>query len=291
LIAHWFAVALPLLAVEPGVNPPRAGAPAPAQPLIPQRADRFRVPDQGNVVDTGERINLKDATDGSGDLLYDGTGFTARIARDGTVSFSDKRLPGKSLIPWFPSTAPLPRPSLQASLTNLLKGRKPPPPPPVDDRLPPPETTSVIPEVSRYRPDPREGCRECPGQYNPENFVPTILSPYTRGDLTDEIERFSGKDPNRYQKAMFLAATRDRRIEMAVRTHARNVRVASADLPARLQGIACEPRLTLRERRAILAALAREMDTTTTEGATAATTIRDFLKRYDAGEVSCAPGP
>jgi hypothetical protein len=292
LIAHWFAVVLPLFAADPGTNPRPAAAPAPTPALIPQAPDRYHAPER-SVVDTGERINLRDAKDGSGDLLYDGNGFSARIAPDGTVSFSDKRLPAKSLLPWWPSNAPLARPSLQASLTNLLKGRKPPPPPPVDDRLPPPETTSVIPEVSRYRPDPREGCRACPGPENPvpTNFVPMAISPYTRGDLTDEIERFSGKDPNRYQKAMFLAATHDRRIEMAVKTHARNVRLASAELPGRLQLIACEPRLTLRERRAILAALAREMDTKTPEGTTAAAAIKDFLKRYDAGGVRCAPGP
>jgi hypothetical protein len=282
MLAHLFAVVLPLLAADPGANPPRPAAPA--QPLIPQAPDRY-------VSDRGERVDLKDAKDGSGDLLYDGNGFSARIAPDGTVSFSDKRLPDKTLIPWAPSNAPLGRPSLQGSLTNLLKGKKPPPPPPVDDRLPPPETTSVIPAESRYRPDPREGCRFCPGGSNPEavNFQPMVLSPYTRGDLTDEIERFSGKDPNRYQKAMFLAATHDRRIEMAVRTHARNVRLASAELPGRLQAIACDPRLTQRERRAIIAALAREMDTTTPEGVTAATATRDFLKRYDAGGVACTP--
>ena len=78
-------------------------------------------------------IDLKEAKDGSGDLIYESNAFTARIAPDGTVGFTDKRLPGLSVVPWLPSNAPLARPSLQSSLKNLLKGKKPPPPPYVDD--------------------------------------------------------------------------------------------------------------------------------------------------------------
>ena len=66
------------------------------------------------------------------------------------------------------------------------------------------------------------------------------VSALGRFDLTDELTRFSGQDPNRFQKATFLAATRDRRIQMAVRTHAANIRRATAELPARLQAIACD---------------------------------------------------
>jgi hypothetical protein len=74
---------------------------------------------------------------------------------------------------------------------------------------------------------------------------------------------------------------------MAVRTHVDYVRRASVELPARLQLIACDPRLTLGERRAILVALGREMDTATPEGAAAAARIKAFVGRYDAGEISC----
>jgi hypothetical protein len=281
-----FAVALPLLAADVGPDAPpvrdvgsdapRAAAPSPS--LIPQPSDRF--------AERGEKIDLKEAKDGSGDLIYESNAFTARIAPDGTVGFTDKRLPGLSIVPWLPSNAPLARPSLQSSLKNLLKGKKPPPPPYVDDRLPPPETTTVIPEVTRYRPDPRENCPQCSA-----TVPPGFAMGFARGDLTDEIERFSGKDPNRYQKAVFLAATHDRRIDMAVKTQARNIRLASAELPGRLQFIACDPRLTPRERRGILAALSREMDTTTPAGAGAAKAIREFLKRYDAGGVVCTATP
>jgi len=266
----WFAVALPvLLAADAGAE----ATPALIRP--PTRRHEERPP----------RFDLKATKDGSGDLLYEATSFSARIAPDGTVTFKDKRITDFKLF-----TALLPKriqagvPSLQSSLKMFLKGKEPPAPPPseLDQGLPPPETTKVIPDVSRYRPDPREGCRACP------TFDTLPFNAVGRWDLTDEIERFSGKDPNRYQKAMFLAATRDRRTEMAVKTLAANIRRAAAELPARLQAVACDERLAQGERRAILAALGHEMDTATPEGTTAADAITAFLARLDAGVVTCA---
>jgi hypothetical protein len=87
---------------------------------------------------------------------------------------------------------------------------------------------------------------------------------------------------------MFLASTRDRRIEMAVRTHAVYVRSANSELPGRLQAIACNAQLSYKERRAILVALGREMDTTTASGASAAKLIAGYVAQFDAGEVACA---
>jgi len=271
MLGLLFAVALPLLAADAGAD--LAPAPAATPALIPQPTDRF--------ADRVEKVDLHEAKDGTGDLVYQATSFSARIAPDGTVTFSDKRIPGLSPIPWFPSRSPLAVPSLQSSLKMLLQGKKAKPPP-IDDRLPPPETTSLIPDVSRYRPDPREGSR-----ISSQTFPLGYVTGFGRGDLTDELERFSGKDPNRYQKAVFLASTHDRRIDMAVKTHADYVKRASAELPGRLAFIACDPRLTSRERRAILVALAREMDTATPEGTAAAARIKAFVGRYDAGEISC----
>lgn len=272
-IGLWFAAALPILAADTGADVPRP-PPPPAQALIPQPPPRF--------ADRGDQINLKEAKDGSGDLVYEATGFTAKIAPDGTVAFSEKRVPGLSVVPWLPSRAPLAVPSLQGTLANGLKGKGPPPAPRMDDRLPPPETTQLIPDVSRYRPDPREDCKKCQ-----EPYTPAIATVFGRGDISDELDRFSGKDPNRYQKAVFLAATHDRRIDMAVKAHARDVRRANAELPGRLQFIACDDRLSYRDRRAVLVALGREMDPATRDGARASTAIADFVKLYDAGAVVC----
>ena len=70
-IGLWFAAALPILAADTGADVPRP-PPPPAQALIPQPAPRF--------AGRGDQINLKEAKDGSGDLLYEATSFSASIA-------------------------------------------------------------------------------------------------------------------------------------------------------------------------------------------------------------------
>ena len=70
------AVLAGLLAAEAGAD---TQAPAQAPPLIqPPAPQRVGEP---------QRIELKDAKDGTGDLLYETSGFTARIAPDGSVAF------------------------------------------------------------------------------------------------------------------------------------------------------------------------------------------------------------
>jgi len=283
LIATWFAAVLPVLLAADA-----AGQAAPVAPAAPTTSPPLIEPVPRRTADTErtERIELKDAKDGTGDLVYEGRGFNARVAPDGSVRFTDKRTTGKSPIPWWPMKTMMPVPSLQSSLTNLLKGKAPPPQGPTEEDvgLAPPVTKQLIPEVSRYRPDAREGCREC-AAFN-ELAVP--IQGFGRFDLTDELVLFSKQDPYRQQKAFFLASTRDRRIEMAVRTHAVNIRRANNELPGQLQGIACSDQLTYKERRAILVALGREMDTTTPEGASASKMIAGYVAQFDAGEVACA---
>jgi len=268
------AVLAGILAAEAGAD---TQAPAQAPPLIqPPAPQRVAEP---------QRIELKDAKDGTGDLLYETSGFTARIAPDGSVAFKDKRVSGLTQFPWLPMKAPMAVPSLQGSLTNLLKGRGPPAPPPsdLDQGLAPPETRQVIPEVSRYLVDTRDACRTC------TNFMDFVLPVNALGrfDASDELTRFSGQDPSRFQKANFLAATHNRRVQMAVTMHAANIRRAAAELSMQLQVIACDTRLAPKERRAILVSLAREMDQNTREGADAAATITAFVDGFDAGTVTC----
>jgi len=296
-MGSWFAIVLSaLFAADADADVDRAGtaapaaAPPPATDSLPARPPSLLSPIGPHRIrpEGQEEVNLKDAKDGTGDLLYQGNGFSARIAPDGSVTFSDKNLSGLSPIPWFPMKVRMPVPSLQSSLVSVLKGRKPPAPPPseLDEGLSPPETKQVNPDSSRYLVDPRENCRECAF-----NSLAVPGQGLGRFDVNDQLDRLSGKDPHRYQKAVFLAATYDRRVQMAVKAHAGNIRRASAETPARLQGIACDERLTYRERRAILAALATEMDTTTPAGAFAAASTRAFLGRFDAGEIACAAPP
>ncbi len=80
--------------------------------------------------------------------------------------------------------------------------------------------------------------------------------------------RLGGQDlPYRYAKASFLAGTREMRTRMAARAHADDVRSSAAGLPEHLETIACDGRLSVGERRAIIEALGVELDTSTAEGA------------------------
>jgi len=279
LLLGFAAVALQVVLADAGAAPQQDTRPSPPL-LAPQ-------PRQATAEGT-QRIDLKDAKDGSGDLVYEATTFSARIAPDGSVSFKDRRVSDPSLLPFLPMRTQFGVPSLQSSLKGLLKGKRPPPPGPseLDQGLAPPETRQVIPDVSRYRPDTREGNRL------DQNYMGIpVIGGIGGFDAADELTRFSGKDPNRFQKANFLAATHDRRIAMAVKMHGEYIRRAVAELPGRLQSIACDDRLSYRERRAILVALANEMDTNVPEGAQAATDINAFVGRFDAGQVACKPAP
>jgi hypothetical protein len=221
-------------------------------------------------------IVLQPTKDGSGDLMYDGSNFRARVARDGSVKFDDKRVTGLTPLPWMPQPVRYGVPSLQSSLVMALRGQPPPPAPPRDTSGPPPETTQLIPDVTRYRPDAREQCWRCSLDYQ----QPALVSALGRFDVTDELVRMNGQDPHRVEKATFLAATRDVRVTMAAGMHAANIRQAMADLPARLETIACDPWLSTAEKRGILMALRAEMNGSA-EGRAAGARISEVLTRFD----------
>jgi len=232
-----------------------------------------------------EVYQLRDAKDGTGELVYEEPGFTARVAKDGSVRFVDKHVTELRLfpLPFVPKrNIHLGVPSLQSSLKAAWQGQTPATPRPPDDGSPPPETTTLNPEVSRYRPDPREGCRYC------GTLPPVITSIIGRADITDEIMRMKGEDPYRYQKAKFLVATSDVRARMGAKTHAENIRDAIIELPARLASIACDERLSPRDRRAILEALRAELDTGTPAGRIAAGRIEAFLAARFGKPETCA---
>jgi len=243
-----------LLAADGGAPPAARSLLAPPPPVAePVEAETFP---------------LRRAKDGSGDLVYESSGFTARVAKDGTVAFKDKRVSDFSWFPFTPRSAGPDVPSLASTVVAALRGRQPPAPRAVDKSGPPPESTIPIPYVSRYRPDPREGCRECEqlrldALLNLTPYAVTLAGNY---DITDDLARLSGKDPYRVAKARFLAATRDVRMALAAKAHAEHLRRARQDLPARLAAIAADDRYTCRERRALLEAVLKEMDPATPEG-------------------------
>jgi hypothetical protein len=281
VIPALIAIAVQTLPVPDGGVPqivaPAPGVPPPRSLLDPLPALRRTPPD--------EVYQLRDAKDGTGDLVYEESGFRARVARDGTVQFKPKRLSEINLLPFLPRKKGIHFgvPSLQSSLKAAAEGRSPSSPPlPADDGSPPPETTTVIPSVSRYRPDPREGCRMC-GELPPLQFNVTW-----RLDVTEELMRMNGQDPYRYQKAKFLVATRDLRTQMAAKTHAERIQRAVVELPSRLLSIACDERLSLRDRRAILDALRAELDTGVKGGRVAAERIDAFIATSFGRPETCA---
>jgi hypothetical protein len=256
LLVAMLADAAPLAPAPAGPAPPaRAAARPQAPPLVTAPA-----------ADATTGYDLRPTNDRSGDLLYEGPFFSARVGVDGTVKFGGRHS-GQPL--WWPPFFPVPidngRPSLQSTLSAALGGKKQPK---VETDKVVDESFLIIPNTTRYRPDAREGSRV---SFTP--LIPFGASGY--GDLTDALTQVAGEDPHRLEKARFLAATRDLRVRRAARAQAQWIREAAADLPRRLEAIAVDERLTVGERRALLEALAAEMDDTPA-GRDAAGRIRAF---------------
>lgn len=218
----------------------------------------------------------------NGDLVYEGPAFTARIAPDGTASFSEKGVSverGLSLFPWAPMPMRGGGPTLQSTISDLLHHRKPRGGPPAD-ASPRPGYQPLIPQMSPYRPDPSEACKYPRACYFDAAIV--VVGVGGHFDLTDELVRLGGQDPYRQEKAKFLAVTADLRGGLAARTLAANLRRATAELPGTLERIACAGNRSVRERRATLVALRDELNGETQAARDAAVTISRFLEaRFD----------
>lgn len=232
---------------------------------------------------SGEKYELHRVEDGSGDLTYKGSQFSARVKRNGTVTFEDNR---SLLLPLLFPFLPVPVPRGVPTLESVLRGKRSPPPPQPD--APPP----LLPRMSPFRPDPAEICQypsSCFFEYPPIVLVSAVGS----FDVNDIVERLDGKDPHRLEKARFLAATRDMRVGLAARAHAADVRRAASDLDRHMQDIAADRNLPPDEQIAILRALAAELDTATPEGQAARARIAAFIdKRYgtrDGGPSPASP--
>jgi hypothetical protein len=230
-------------------------------------------PVQSPAAATRGVYHLRPAGDGSGTLVYESKPFVARVAVDGTVTFRDNRVSDFTFMPpWLPVRVANGMPSLQNTILSLLQRRRPP--------VPEPETTVdesflIIPNVSRYRPDPREACRNC-------EIRPSLLPLNATGnyDVTEDLMLFSGQDPHRLEKARFLTATREMRVQMALAAQTKWRRAAAADLPGALKTISCDLGRARGERRRILEALRDEM-AKTPESQQAAATITGFIASFD----------
>ena len=238
-----------------------------------------------------DEYRLRRATDGSGDLIYEASGFYANVARDGAVRFRDRHVTNLRLFPFLPLPGARPGvPTLEEVVRSFTRGRRgDPKAPPASDPIAN-ETLSPSTTFSRFRPDPREICRY-PAPCFP--LAPVTLVTVTGTlDITDELMRLAHEDPYRFQKARFLTATREMRIRMAGHAHAEDVARSSAELPRRLEEIACDEGLSVADRRAVIEALRAELDVATPEGRAQAERIRLFVASWgpaDGGLPSC-PG-
>lgn len=255
---------------------PKSGptAPPPRALLAPIRngASVGTGSDGGGSTATTELPPLRPATDGSGDLIHDAPGFSARIAPDGAVRFKDKGLTITSFLPFLPVAGPRNVPSVQDTVMGMLrKGRAPV----ADDNARNDSSFLPIPLLTPYRPDPLEECRACK---EPLKLLP--LGVAGKFDLTDELMRLSGQDPYRYEKALFLRATRELRVARAARVHADDIRHAAAALPRHLKEIGCDRRLGRRERRQTIERLREELNGGTAEAQSAAAEITRYLAAH-----------
>ena len=242
-MSGWFAVALPVLlaadaeAKAPPVPPAEAGAaPAPGRPC-------FARPPTGATRNV-RRIDLEPAKDGSGDLLYEATSFSARIAPDGTVTFKDKRITDFSCSPTCSEAHPAGRPVAAVVNGDVSQGKGaaggaalragPGPAATGDDQADPRHLT--LPARSA------RGLPQLPS-FDTCNSTPPA------GGIDRRDRSLLGQGPEPLSEGDVPGGDRDRRTEMAVKALAVNIRRAAAELPARLQAVACDERLPHGERR------------------------------------------
>lgn len=280
-------------AVVPAVPPTVTGLnPVPVDPAVPAAGGAagkraappkplsLLAPLAPPPVAPAESYELRRADDGSGDLLYRAPGFDARIHPDGRVRFIDRHI-GLMFLPFLPYRTNTRGPTLESVLRGALLGNKAQqgaagPRGPAGRAVDPAnQPASLAPRITPYRPDPNEGCR-----YPAPCFVdaPVFMVAAGTFDITDELMRVFGQDPYRYEKARFMKGTEAMRVRFAARAHADDLRSASAQLLPSLQEIAADQQRTEAERRAIIEALASEVDVTTADGRRVRAIIDDFVR-------------
>jgi hypothetical protein len=99
-------------------------------------------------------------------------------------------------------------------------------------------------------------------------------------DLSDEFVReFAHGTSYPYLKANFLAATFNRRTEMAAELNSRQMRAARAELPRQLDALWDDTRYRRRERRRIVFLLWQELDKSSADGRSTATAIEAWIRK------------
>jgi hypothetical protein len=238
-------------------------------------------PDAGPLRDAGippwaPQLRPIDTLEGSYGLrkwgegyVYEDDKFEARVAPDGTVGFKDKHAAASLFTPfsWIGKSRAqqlrqqhLP----ERSTRDPVEYRRTPwiaPPGPS-------ENPRTMPQGERC--PPGSSCYALP--------APTAVQVRGNFDLTDELMRALGKDPNALDKARFLSATFEFRIKLAIEGRRRLMKKALGDLPRYLDDLWADERYSPRERRRLLYELWYETDRTP-EGDRAAKTMEAFIRR------------
>jgi len=238
---------------SPDAGAPDAGAPAPSLLNLP--FPRTPPPNMGDY--------LMMPTAGGG-YVYDDYRFVARVAADGHVTFKDKKF------------------RLETRVFGVLseKYRR------EDDRRP--SLVQAIEQVLRNDPDRPispmlEVCQQRVDMILP-GLAPCIMTatPISiRGSfaLVDELLNFGGQGWYRYEKAKFLSATFDFRVELAAKRHAKLLREAIADLPNRLDSLWRDAAFSPREKRRIMCLLWAEVNVADGPSRKAADVMLSWIRR------------
>jgi hypothetical protein len=266
--AAFLSASAPLFTAETDLQlraAPPAPAPAPAPPVTAPPLIPPRSPFSSDATARLDSYFLRPTAGGG--YVYEDERFTGRIAVDGTVAFTDHRVQA---------------PALRAGLVDLFLDRRKP------RRAPPPPQV-----MSPYRPDPKEMWQQRRSDhYNPlVREQPILLAGGgARFDITDEfIRMFTKDDPYRYEKAKFLTATFEMRIQLAVAARKRYLSEAVAELPSRLEAFWRDERMTSREKCRILALLFEELERKDNEVRQASDKAAEVLAKFiDKG--SCNQG-
>jgi hypothetical protein len=256
IIATAQGVALSLLLGLAGADggvlaPPKtASAPAAAPPASgPVRAPSLLAPVIGGRREQPVKYNLRPVPGGG--YAFDDPRFSAQVARDGRVTFSDHHLSNNwKLLPVLPEPHPAGTKTLEGTVRKML-GERQRPSEPLPGEVPVPRHDPVAVPA----PPPSENDRKWAAEHP---LLPVMLTGTTL-DLTDEYYRLLGEDPYRREKARFLAATFDVRLAMAARAEAADLRAATAELPERLAKIWADRSQPPAARRRIICSLWVEM--------------------------------
>jgi hypothetical protein len=265
--AYGFAV---IVAVA--TSTPDAGAPARPPPLL--------APVIGGGIrreTPAPRYELRPVPGGG--YEFDDPRFSAQVARDGRVTFSDHHLSrGLRLIPFIPEPHPPGTQTLEGTVRKLL-GERPRnvDPPPAPEPKVDPVASPELPKTEAER------------KWRAEYPYLTVAMANSTLDLTDEYYRMLGEDPYRREKARFLAATFDMRLKLAARAEAAELRSEVANLSDRLAQIWADRTQPPAARRRVVCALWAEL-ARDGKGAGAGHVITTFVRtRLAAGTADAYP--